>query len=255
MQEPNPNKFSDPDKYITALKEYWRKYGGPSNQSRAITIRLQMWFNKEHARKKELARNVRNLRTDFKQYTSGIFPHTNSNNNNFRNNLSNSSVNGRIPQKRERTEIQKILRNLSKTSNKHADVSNKLRNIANKLTSKLPYTHLSYEHVRNKKIPKTKATIRVQNSTRTFEQLRNKLGTKLPTNLVSKILSNVIPSAELTKIRKKVTGYWGAKTNLNIYQNKNNRFWFQNKHGRWYLMTDPTQQWNYNNTTRSWRPS
>ena len=112
--------------------------------------------------------------------------------------------------------------------------------------------HQKYSHVRNVMIPRTKANIRVQNSTRMFEQLRSKLGTKLPLNLVSRILSNVVPSG-LMKTGKKVKTYWGT-TNPDIYTNKNGRFWFQDKHGRWYIMTSTNQQWFYNNMKMGWFP-
>ena len=87
-----------------------------------------------------------------------------------------------------------------------------------------------------------------------FEQLRNKLGTKLPMNLVSRILSNNVVPSGLMRIGKKVRTYWGKKTNLEIYTNKNGRFWFQDKHGRWYTMTSPSQRWYYHNVHRKWIP-
>ena len=241
MKEPNPNRYNSPQNYINALSEYWTKYGGPSNRNRAISMRLQIWFDKEHSKKKLLASNARNLRRKFKEIAG-------DNNNNF--STSNSSMS---PSKENMNAIQKIMKQLQKTNEKHSNASNKLRNISKKLVSnKNRMNHQKYSHVRNVMIPRTKANIRVQNSRRMFEQLRSKLGTKLPSNIVSRILSNNVVPSGLMKTGKKVKTHWGSKTNLDIYTNKNGRFWFQDKHGRWYIMTSTNQQWFYNNMKRRW---
>ena len=254
MKEPNPNRYKSPQNYINALSEYWTTYGGPSNRNRAIAMRLQIWFDREHGKKKILAINARNLRREFKEAAGAVanFNRGNSNNNSGN---SNSNMSHNAPSKGNMSEIQRIMKELQKTNEKHGRVSNKLRNISNKLVSnKNKMNHEKYSHVRNVMIPRTKARIRAQNSTRMFEQLRNKLGTKLPLNLVSRILSNNVVPSGLMRIGKKVrTDSW-KKTNLEIYTNKNGRFWFQDKHGRWYTMTSPSQRWYYHNVHRKWIP-
>ena len=253
MKEPNPNRYSSPQNYINALSEYWTKYGGPSNRNRAISMRLQIWFDREHIMKKLHASNARNLRREFKEVAGAVAKFNNSNNNNGGN--SNSSMSHNAPSKGNMSAIQKIMKQLQKTNEKHSNASNKLRNISNTLVrSKKKSSLEKYIHVRNVMIPRTKARIRAQNSTRMFEQLRNKLGTKLPLNLVSRILSNNVVPSGLMKTGKKVKTYWGTKTNLDIYTNKNGRFWFQDKHGRWYIMTSTNQQWFYHNMNRRWMP-
>ena len=250
--EPNPNRYSSPQNYINALSEYWTKYGGPSNRNRAIVTRLQIWFDREHIMKKLHASNARNLRREFKEAAGAVAKFNNSNNNGGN---SNSSMSHNAPSKGNMSAIQKIMKQLQKTNEKHSNASNKLRNISNTLVrSKKKSSLEKYIHVRNVIIPRTKARIRAQNSTRMFEQLRNKLGTKLPTNLVSRILSNNVVPSGLMKTGKKVKTYWGSKTNLDIYKNKNGRFWFQDKHGRWYTMTSPSQRWYYHNVHMKWIP-
>ena len=261
MKEPNPNRYNSPQNYINALSEYWTKYGGPSNRNRAISMRLQIWFDKEHSKKKLLASNARNLRREFKEAAGAVAKFNNSNNNSGN---SNSSMSHNAPSKGNMSAIQKIMKQLQKTNQKHSNASNKLRNISNKLVSnKNKMNHQKYSHVRNVMIPRTKANIRVQNSTRMFEQLRSKLRTKLPLNLVSRILSNnVVPSGLMktgkklvsSKTGKKAKNYWGTVTNLDIYKNKNGRFWFQDKHGRWYIMTSTNQKWFYTNMKMGWFP-
>ena len=251
MKEPNPNRYNSPQNYINALSEYWTKYGGPSNRNRAIATRLQIWFDREHIMKKLHASNARNLRREFKEVADAVAKFNNSNNGGN----SNSSMSHNAPSKGNMSAIQKIMKQLQKTNEKHSNASNKLRNISNKLVSnKKKLSHEKYSHVRNVMIPRTKARIRAQNSTRMFEQLRNKLGTKLPLNIVSRILSNNVVPSGLMRIGKKVRTYWGKKTNLEIYTNKNGRFWFQDKHGRWYTMTSPSQRWYYHNVHRKWIP-
>ena len=252
MKEPNPNRYSSPQNYIDALSEYWTTYGGPSNRNRAISMRLQIWFDREHIMKKLLASNASNLRREFKEAARAVanFNRGNSNNNN-----SNSNMSRNAPSKGNMNAIQKIMKQLQKTNQKHSNASNKLRNISNTLVrSKKKLSHQKYIHVRNVMIPRTKARIRAQNSTRMFEQLRNKLGTKLPLNLVSRILSNNVVPSGLMKTGKKVLTFWGTKTHLDIYTNKNGRFWFQDKHGRWYTMTSPSQRWYYHNVHMKWIP-
>ena len=250
--EPNPNRYSSPQNYINALSEYWTKYGGPSNRNRAIATRLQIWFDREHIMKKLHASNARNLRREFKEAAGAVAKFNNSNNNGGN---SNSSMSHNAPSKGNMSAIQKIMKQLQKTNEKHSNASNKLRNISNTLVrSKKKSSLEKYIHVRNVMIPRTKARIRAQNSTRMFEQLRNKLGTKLPLNLVSRILSNNVVPSGLMKTGKKVKTYWGSKTNLDIYKNKNGRFWFQDKHGRWYTMTSPSQRWYYHNVHMKWIP-
>ena len=250
--EPNPNRYSSPQNYINALSEYWTKYGGPSNRNRAIVTRLQIWFDREHIMKKLHASNARNLRREFKEAAGAVAKFNNSNNNGGN---SNSSMSHNAPSKGNMSAIQKIMKQLQKTNEKHSNASNKLRNISNTLVrSKKKSSLEKYIHVRNVMIPRTKARIRAQNSTRMFEQLRNKLGTKLPLNLVSRILSNNVVPSGLMKTGKKVKTYWGSKTNLDIYKNKNGRFWFQDKHGRWYTMTSPSQRWYYHNVHMKWIP-
>ena len=252
MKEPSPNRYKSPQNYINALSEYWTKYGGPSNRNRAIATRLQIWFDREHIMKKLHASNARNLRREFKEAAGAVAKFNNSNNNGGN---SNSSMSHNAPSKGNMSAIQKIMKQLQKTNEKHSNASNKLRNISNTLVrSKKKSSLEKYIHVRNVMIPRTKARIRAQNSTRMFEQLRNKLGTKLPLNLVSRILSNNVVPSGLMKTGKKVRTYWGSKTNLDIYTNKNGRFWFQDKHGRWYIMTSMNQQWFYNNMKMGWFP-
>ena len=252
MKEPNPNRYNSPQNYINALSEYWTKYGGPSNRNRAIATRLQIWFDREHIMKKLHASNARNLRREFKEVAGAVAKFNNSNNNGGN---SNSSMSHNAPSKGNMSAIQKIMKQLQKTNEKHGRVSNKLRNISNKLVSnKNKLSHEKYSHVRNVMIPRTKARIRAQNSTRMFEQLRNKLATKLPSNIVSRILSNNVVPSGLMKTGKKVRTYWGTRTSLDIYTNKNGRFWFQDKHGRWYTMTSPSQRWYYHNVHRKWIP-
>ena len=252
MKEPSPNRYKSPQNYINALSEYWTKYGGPSNRNRAIVTRLQIWFDREHIMKKLHASNARNLRREFKEAAGAVAKFNNSNNNGGN---SNSSMSHNAPSKGNMSAIQKIMKQLQKTNEKHSNASNKLRNISNTLVrSKKKSSLEKYIHVRNVMIPRTKARIRAQNSTRMFEQLRNKLGTKLPLNLVSRILSNNVVPSGLMKTGKKVRTYWGSKTNLDIYTNKNGRFWFQDKHGRWYIMTSMNQQWFYNNMKMGWFP-
>ena len=252
MKEPNPNRYNSPQNYINALSEYWTTYGGPSNRNRAISMRLQIWFDREHIMKKLHASNARNLRREFKEVAGAVAKFNNSNNNGGN---SNSSMSHNAPSKGNMSAIQKIMKQLQKTNQKHSNASNKLRNISNKLVSnKNKLSHEKYSHVRNVMIPRTKKRIRAQNSTRMFEQLRNKLGTKLPSNIVSRILSNNVVPSGLMRIGKKVRTYWGKKTNLEIYTNKNGRFWFQDKHGRWYTMTSPSQRWYYHNVHRKWIP-
>ena len=252
MKEPNPNRYSSPQNYINALSEYWTKYGGPSNRNRAISMRLQIWFDREHIMKKLHASNARNLRREFKQIAGGVAKFNNSNINSGN---SNSNMSHNAPSKGNTSAIQKIMKQLQKTNEKHSNANKKLRNISNTLVrSKKKMSLEKYIHVRNVIIPRTKARIRAQNSTRMFEQLRNKLGTKLPMNLVSRILSNNVVPSGLMRIGKKVRTYWGKKTNLEIYTNKNGRFWFQDKHGRWYTMTSPSQRWYYHNVHRKWIP-
>ena len=252
MKEPNPNRYNSPQNYINALSEYWTKYGGPSNRNRAIATRLQIWFDREHIMKKLHASNARNLRREFKEVAGAVAKFNNSNNNGGN---SNSSMSHNAPSKGNMSAIQKIMKQLQKTNQKHSNASNKLRNISNKLVSnKNKLSHEKYSHVRNVMIPRTKARIRAQNSTRMFEQLRNKLATKLPSNIVSRILSNNVVPSGLMKTGKKVRTYWGTRTSLDIYTNKNGRFWFQDKHGRWYTMTSPSQRWYYHNVHRKWIP-
>ena len=252
MKEPNPNRYNSPQNYINALSEYWTKYGGPSNRNRAIATRLQIWFDREHIMKKLHASNARNLRREFKEVAGAVAKFNNSNNNGGN---SNSSMSHNAPSKGNMSAIQKIMKQLQKTNEKHSNASNKLRNISNKLVSnKNKLSHEKYSHVRNVMIPRTKARIRAQNSTRMFEQLRNKLATKLPSNIVSRILSNNVVPSGLMKTGKKVRTYWGTRTSLDIYTNKNGRFWFQDKHGRWYTMTSPSQRWYYHNVHRKWIP-
>ena len=252
MKEPNPNRYNSPQNYINALSEYWTKYGGPSNRNRAIATRLQIWFDREHIMKKLHASNARNLRREFKEVAGAVAKFNNSNNNGGN---SNSSMSHNAPSKGNMSAIQKIMKQLQKTNEKHSNASNKLRNISNKLVSnKKKLSHEKYSHVRNVMIPRTKARIRAQNSTRMFEQLRNKLATKLPSNIVSRILSNNVVPSGLMKTGKKVRTYWGTRTSLDIYTNKNGRFWFQDKHGRWYTMTSPSQRWYYHNVHRKWIP-
>jgi hypothetical protein len=255
MSEPNPNKYNNANNYVDALSEYWNTYGGPSNRSRAIALRLQAWFNKEHAKKKLLASNARNLRREFKYISSSLAKFNNSNNNHIGSN-SNSSMSRNAPSNRNMSAIKKIMKNLKTITDQHGNTSNKLNTIANMLVkNKNKVSSQKYKHVRNVMIPRTKAKIRAQNSMRAFEQVRNKLTKKLPMNLVSRILSsNVVPSG-LMKIGKKVRTYWGSKTNLNIYKNKNDQYWFQNKQGRWYRMTSPNQTWYYHNMNMGWRPN
>ena len=251
--EPKPNRYSSPQNYIDALSEYWTTYGGPSNRNRAIATRLQIWFDREHIMKKLHASNARNLRREFKEAAGAVANFNRGNSNN--NNNSNSNMSRNAPSKGNTSAIQKIMKQLQKTNKRHSNASNKLLNISNTLVrSKKKLSHQKYNYVRNVMIPRTKARIRAQNSTRMFEQLRNKLGTKLPSNIVSRILSNNVVPSGLMRIGKKVRTYWGKKTNLEIYTNKNGRFWFQDKHGRWYTMTSPSQRWYYHNVHRKWIP-
>jgi hypothetical protein len=250
MQEPNPNRFKNVQNYISALRAHWAQHGGPSNQNRAISIRLQMWFERERARKKNLANNIKTLRREFNEY--GI---ARSNNSNASSSDSNTSY--IHPSSAGVKKIQKTLRQLKRKSEQHMNSSNKLDELLNAVyphKSKLSYQR--YAHVRNVKIPRTKARIRAQHSTRTFEQLRNKLGNKLPLNIVQKIFSlSNIPSGLITPIGKKVRNDSNNKTNFNIYKTENGRHWFQNQHGRWYLMSSPTQRWRYSSGERKWKPS
>jgi len=210
-----------------------------------------MWFEKEHAKKKTLASDLKNLRREFSEYTNGMRINNNNNNNN---NSSNSNVNIRIPTNTNIKAMRKLSKTMQKTAEKHHDTNNMLRSISNKLGSRKMYSHERYSHVRNKMIPRTKAKIRAQNSTRAFEQVRSKLANKLPMNLVSKILTNNVFPSGLVRTGKKVKTYWGGTTtNLSMYTNKNGRFWFQDKKGRWYLMSSPTQVWHENNHG-VWRP-
>jgi len=44
--EPDPSNYSNAQNYINALVNHWSRFGGPANQNRAISVRLQMYFNK-----------------------------------------------------------------------------------------------------------------------------------------------------------------------------------------------------------------
>ena len=245
MKEPNPNKYKNPQNYMNAMRAYWEVHGGPSNQNRALALRLQMWFEKNHEKKKEIAQNMKALRHEFKNEVAEIFP--NSNNNNY------NSNEGYIPSNRSIKKTQRILTNLSKMNNEQNKLRIKLLSIANKLTPAAKKDS-KYEYVRNTLIPKFKAKIRRINSERAVKQLREKI--KLPNNVMNRILSfaNIPDHTKLKRTGKKVKSYYGQLTNIPIYKDNKDTFWFQNKHGRWYRMTGPMQRWNYSSMSKSWTP-
>ena len=247
MKEPNPNKYKNPQNYMNAMKAYWEVHGGPSNQNRALALRLSMWFEKNHEKKKDIARNMKNLRQEFKSEVAIVFPNSNNNN-------SNKSENeGFLPSNRSIQTAQRILKNLSKMNNEQYKLRTKLQTIASIIAPAKQV--LKYNYVRNTMIPKFKAQIRRRNSERAVKQLREKI--KLPNNVMNRILSfaNIPDHTKLKKTGKKVKSYYGGLTNIpTIYKDNKDTFWFQNKHGRWYRMTGPMQRWNYSNMSKSWIP-
>jgi len=52
--EPDPSNYSNAQNYINALVNHWSRFGGPANQNRAISLRLQMYFNKLMTEAREL---------------------------------------------------------------------------------------------------------------------------------------------------------------------------------------------------------
>lgn len=232
-EEPNPNKYKSVENYVKNLKNHWARHGGPSNQKRAIQLRLLQFWEAKRENKMNLANEIRNMQNEFHRETSWVGKRyvSNSNNNSNSKSSHNTYINTRP---KMRTNIQELMNKIQKAGENFYELEQRLKNITKAIgkrkgTPERYYTD-TYKYLKKEGIEKEKARIRRRNSRRTLEKVFQKVNNELPPNIAKHIRSLVPTPTFPLKITPQ--RYLGE---LIVYKNADGRYWVQDRQGRWRL--------------------